>query len=47
MKWFGYQLHLIVDADHELPLAFEVKRASTSEATRLLPMLKDLVTTSE
>jgi hypothetical protein len=42
MKWFGYQLHLIVDANHELPLAFEVERASTSEATRLLPMVKDL-----
>ena len=41
-KWFGYQLHLISDANHELPLAFEVKRASTSEAKRLLPMVKKL-----
>lgn len=31
VKWFGYRLHLIVDADYELPVAFEVTKASTSE----------------
>lgn len=30
-KWFGYKLHLIVDADYELPVAFEVTKASCSE----------------
>ncbi|KHO62849.1 transposase [Thermoanaerobacter sp. YS13] len=31
VKWFGYRLHLIVDADYELPVAFEVTKASVSE----------------
>jgi IS5 family transposase len=29
--WFGYKLHLIVDADYELPVAFSVTPASHSE----------------
>ena len=41
-SWFGYQLHLIVDARYELPVAFEVMRASCSEATRLVPMVQQL-----
>jgi len=28
VKWFGYKLHLIVDADYELPVAFEVTKAT-------------------
>ena len=42
MRWFGYQLHLIIDAEYEIPVAFEVKRASASEAKRLLPMVRKL-----
>jgi oligopeptide/dipeptide ABC transporter ATP-binding protein len=30
--WFGYKLHLIVDAKYELPVAFSVTKASRSEA---------------
>jgi hypothetical protein len=30
-SWFGYKLHLVVDAHWELPVAFEVTRASGSE----------------
>ena len=30
--WFGYKLHLIVDANYELPVAFRVTPASNSEA---------------
>ncbi len=30
-KWFGYKLHLIVDSFHELPVAYEVTRASASD----------------
>jgi len=41
-SWFGYQLHLIVDASYELPVAFEVKRASTAEVDRILPLVEDL-----
>jgi transposase len=31
VKWFGYKLHLMVDADYELPVAFELTKASCSE----------------
>lgn len=41
-SWFGYKLHLIVDADHELPLAYEVTRASTSDITVGHAMIDDL-----
>lgn len=41
-RWFGYQLHLIVDSDYEIPLVFEVLPASTSEVTRLLPMVEQM-----
>jgi len=30
-SWFGYKLHLIVDANHEIPVAYEVTRASAGE----------------
>jgi len=30
-KWFGYRLHLVVDAKYELPVAFTVTKASNSE----------------
>lgn len=30
-SWFGYKLHLIVDANYELPVAFEVTKASRNE----------------
>ena len=29
--WFGYELHLLVDSDYELPVAFELTPASHSE----------------
>ena len=29
--WFGYGLHLVADVEHELPVWFEVERASRSE----------------
>ena len=41
-RWFGYQLHLIIDAEYEIPVAFEVKRASASEPKSLLPMVQKL-----
>ena len=31
ITWFGYRLHLLVDADYELPVAFSVTPASHSE----------------
>lgn len=41
-RWFGYKLHLIVDAEYELPVAYEVTRASVNDTPRLLPMLERL-----
>jgi len=32
-RWFGYKVHLVVDAVVELPVAFSVTRASCSELT--------------
>ena len=34
--WFGYLLHLIADANYELPMAFEVTKASTGEQPQRL-----------
>jgi transposase len=31
VSWFGYKLHLVVDADYELPVAFSVAPASHAE----------------
>ncbi len=41
-SWFGYGLHLIADTDHEVPVAFEVTRASASEPGVLSGMLEEL-----
>jgi len=37
--WFGYKLHLVVDANYELPVAWEVTKASGSE----IPQGKELI----
>jgi hypothetical protein len=42
VKWFGYRLHLIVDADYELLMAFELTNASTSEVKQAHKMIDDL-----
>lgn len=44
-KWFGFRLHLIADATYELPVAFEVTKASTGEQTVAKEMIKELGTT--
>lgn len=31
VKWFGYKLHLVVDATYELPVAFSLTKASVSD----------------
>ena len=40
--WFGYKLHLIVDADYELPVAYSLTKASASDCPELLPMVDQL-----
>jgi hypothetical protein len=41
-KWFGYKLHLIVDANYELPVAFELTGAKEAESPRLMPLIEKL-----
>lgn len=31
VKWFGYKLHLVVDATYELPIAYKITKASASD----------------
>lgn len=40
--WFGYGLHVVADVEHELPVWFEVTRASRSEQKVLAAGLEEL-----
>lgn len=42
-QWFGYKLHLIVDANYELPVVFELTGAKEAESPRMMPMIEKLV----
>jgi len=39
-RWFGYKLHLIVDALYELPVAFTMTPANESDMNQMEPLLK-------
>jgi IS5 family transposase len=39
-RWFGYKLHLIVDAFYELPVTFTVTPANESDMNQMKPLLK-------
>jgi hypothetical protein len=41
-RWFGYKLHLLVDADYELPLGYAVTKASANDSPHLLPLVERL-----
>jgi len=44
VKWFGYKLHLIVDSNYELPIAYSVTKASEpdiNEAHRMIDRLDE------
>lgn len=41
-KWFGFRLHLIADALYELPVTFEVTKASNSEKTETKKLLEGM-----
>ena len=41
-SWFGYKLHLIVDAEYELPVAYSVTRASTTDITQAHEMIDEI-----
>jgi len=40
-EWFGFKLHLMVDADHQLPVAFEVTGGLEGDSPHLEPMLEN------
>jgi IS5 family transposase len=39
-RWFGYKLHLLVDAKHELPMAFTVTPANENDGEQLIPIMQ-------
>ncbi len=41
-SWFGYKLHLVVDAEYELPVAFEVTKASVAEQPQARELFREL-----
>lgn len=42
VSWFGYKLHLVVDANYELPLAYVITKASAAEQPLAHERLSDL-----
>lgn len=40
ISWFGYKVHLLVDVKYELPISYEVTRASRPDIKQLLPLIK-------
>jgi len=42
-KWFGYKLHLVVDADYELPVLFCLTKASGAERPQAHKLLDQMV----
>jgi hypothetical protein len=40
-SWFGFELHLLVDSEYELPLNYKVTKASASETIELLPLVRE------
>lgn len=42
VKWFGYKLHLVVDATYELPVTFKVTKASASDITEGHELMKQM-----
>ena len=42
VTWFGYKLHLIVDAVYELPVAFELTKASAGEGPEMKKLIEKI-----
>lgn len=42
ISWFGYKIHLIVDADYELPIAYRVSKASEADNKGMQKLLNQL-----
>jgi hypothetical protein len=42
VRWFGFKLHLVVDSRYEMPVGFELTKASESDSTKLPGLVDDL-----
>ena len=42
IAWFGYKIHLLVDATYELPIAWTVTKASTADITEAATLLAQM-----
>lgn len=42
VKWFGYKLHLLIDARYEMPLAWDVTEATRADSPALMPLVEHL-----
>lgn len=42
VSWFGYKIHLLVDANYDLPIAYSVTKASIPDINEAHKMLKEL-----
>lgn len=42
VTWFGYKIHLLVDTKYEMPISYQVTKASASDTKHLLPLVEDL-----
>lgn len=42
VKWFGYKIHLLVDTKYEMPISYQVTKASASDAKHLLPLVEEV-----
>lgn len=40
-SWFGYKLHLLVDSEYELPVAFKITKASRSDVKEAIPLVEE------
>jgi hypothetical protein len=41
VRWFGFELHLLVDSAHELPVNYQVTKASAAESPLLLTIVAE------
>lgn len=40
ISWFGYKVHLLVDTKYELPISYEVTKASRPDIEQLMPLVE-------
>lgn len=40
ISWFGYKVHLLVDTTYELPISYEVTKASRPDIEQLMPLVE-------